>query len=406
MGSFIRSLAITAIAATTTTLPPTRATAQLIVEAELREACEVLRLGDALDVPEWLAFSRTPSIKLDRSGRLFLKGQDPQVTVLEPDGSFVRYIGGEGEGPGEFTLLGSFGFVADTVWLQHLTLLHISYFDSAGAHIRTETDRGPPSSAPSLWRTSLPLARGYGFYVPPIGDVDPETGARPGFKRVELPMLVGIRPEAARDTLAFKYNFTRMHIKGVGTFGHEPFVTPPLYRIHPNGEGVVTVDWEPNQPDEVILRRYGLDGRSARETTIEARLRSVSREARNDFIAEGMEAAERGVAMARQLGGGAPAGLRTAVTDGLLLYDYFEPVSSFFLTHDERVWLRDAVTPEGYEALWLVLGPDGEPEFRVHAPAGIAFRDALGDRVWAVGRTEMDVPFIAQYELVVPGECE
>ena len=356
-------------------------------------------------MPEWLAFSRTPSIKLDPSGRLFLKGQDPQVTVLEPDGSFVRYIGGKGEGPGEFTLLGSFGFVADTVWLQHLTLLHISYFDSTGAHIRTETDRGPPSSAPSLWRTSLPLARGYGFYVPPIGNVDPETGARPEFKRVELPMLVGIRLEAARDTLAFKYNFTRMHIGGVGTFGHEPFVTPPLYRIHPNGEGVVTVDWEPNRPDEVVLRRYGLDGRSARETTIEARLRGVSREARNDFIEEGMEAAERGVAMARQLGGDAPASLRTAVTEGLLLYDYFEPVSSFFLTHDERVWLRDAVTPEDYEALWLVVGPDGEPEFRVRAPAGIAFTDALGDRVWAVGRTEMDVPFIVQYELVAPGEC-
>ncbi len=148
MGSIIRSLAITAIALATTTLPATRATAQLIVEAELREACEVIRLGDALDVPEWLAFSRTPSIKLDPFGRLFLKGQDPQVTVLEPDGSFVRYIGGEGEGPGEFTLLGSFGFVADTVWLQHLTLLHVSYFDSTGAHIRTETDRGPPSSAP------------------------------------------------------------------------------------------------------------------------------------------------------------------------------------------------------------------------------------------------------------------
>ena len=405
MGSFVRSLAITAIAGTAATLTPARAAAQLVVDAELREACEVIRLGDAIDVPEWLAFSRTPSIMLDPSGRLLLKGQDPHVTVLEPDGSFVRHIGGEGEGPGEFTLLGSFGFVADTVWMQHLTLLHISYFDSTGAHIRTETDRGPPSSAPSLWRTSLPLARGYGFYVPPIGDVDPESGAWPEFKRVELPMLVGIRPEAARDTLAFKYNFTRMDIEGVGTFGYEPFVTPPLYRIHPRGEGVVTVDWEPNQPGEVLLRHYGLDGRIERETAIEARLRSVSREARNAIIEEGMEAAERGVAMARQLGGDAPTSLRTAVTEGLLLYDYFEPVSSFFLTHDERVWLSDAAVPEDDEALWIVLGPEGEPEFRVQAPTGIAFRTALGDRVWATGRTELDVPFIVQYELVAPGEC-
>lgn len=294
MGSRISSLAITAVAATTATLPATPATAQLVVEADPREACEVLRLGDALDVPEWLAFSRTPAIKLDPAGRLYLRGEDPQVTVLDPDGSFVRYIGGEGDGPGEFAHVGGFGFVGDTVWLQHLFELHIAYFDSTGAHIRTETDRGLPSSAPSLWRTSLPLARGYGFYIPPIGDVDLESGAWPEFKRVELPMLVGIRPESARDTLAFKYNFTRMHIKGIATFGHEPFVTPPLYRTHPNGEGVVTADWEPIQPDEVILRHYGLDGRMVRQTTIEARLRRVSRQARNAFIEEGMEAAERG----------------------------------------------------------------------------------------------------------------
>lgn len=117
MGSRIRSLAIMAVAATTAMLPPTPATAQLVVEAEPREACEVLRLGDALDVPEWLAFSRTPAIKLDPAGRLYLRGEDPQVTVLDPDGSFVRYIGGEGEGPGEFAHVGGFGFVGDTVWL-------------------------------------------------------------------------------------------------------------------------------------------------------------------------------------------------------------------------------------------------------------------------------------------------
>ncbi len=352
-------------------------------------------------MPEWLAFSRTPVLRLDSTGRVYLRGEDPQVAVLDPDGSFVRYIGGEGEGPGEFTDVGQFGFVGDTVWLQHLWELHISYFDSTGAHIRTETDRGLPSSMPILWRTSAPLAHGYGFYTPPTGHLDLESRTAPEFNRIKLPMLVGIRSEESRDTLAFKYNYTRMIIEGIGTFGHQPFVTPPLYRIHPNGEGVVTADWEPDRPDEVTLRHFGVDGRMARETTIEARLRRVSRAQRNAFIDEGMEMAER----ATQYGGEVPTNLRAAVTEGLLLYDYFEPVSSFFLTHDERVWLRDAVAPEDYEALWLVLGPDGEPEFRVRAPTGIAFRAALGDRVWATGLTEMDVPFIMQYKLVAPGEC-
>ncbi|MYA64880.1 MAG: hypothetical protein F4139_01900 [Gemmatimonadetes bacterium] len=424
--SLSRPLATIAVSLATIASTPARAAAQLVADAGFREACEVLRLGDGLDVPEWLAFSRTPALRLDPAGRLYLNADSsPAVTVLDSDGGFVRYIGGEGEGPGEFAHVGGFGFVGDSVWLQHLFELHIAFFDSAGEHIRTEMDRGLPSSAPSLWRTSIPLAGGYGFYIPPITDADPASGPSrssdtgdgrsgsgprlsitraPEFKRVKLPMLVGLRSEEARDTLAFKYNYTAM-ITPMSTHGHEPFVTPPLYRIHPNGEGVVTADWEPDHPDEVILRHYDLTGGLAGEVTIGSRLRGVSPAARDAFIDEGVEMAERTVEVARRFGGEVPANLRGAVTEGLLLYDYFEPISTFFLTHDERVWLRDAAPSEGYEAVWVVLGPDGNPEFRVSAPSGITYKAALGDRLWATGRTELDVPYIVLYELRSPGAC-
>ena len=402
MGPPARLLAMMATAATTATSAP-HAAAQLVSGAEFKQACEVLRLGDALDVPDWLAFSRTPTLRLGPAGRLYLRpGQDPTVTVLDPDGAFERYVGGAGEGPGEFTVVGSFGFAGDTLWLQNWPELHVSFFDPAGAHIRTEADHGLPSSMPSLWRTSTPLARGYGFYIPPIGPADVERGTFPDFRRVKLPMLVGIRSEESRDTLAFKYNYTAMIIEGIGTYGHRPIVTPPLYRVHPNGYGVLTVDWETGHPDEVILRHYDLNGRVARETTIESRLRRVSDGARDAFIDEGVEIAGQ----AAERGQEVPSDLRAAVTEGLLLHDYFEPVSTFFPTHDDRVWLRDAAPSEGYEARWVVLGPELEPEFRIHAPTGITFRAALRDRVWGTGRTELDVPYIVLYEITTRGACE
>ncbi|MXW25791.1 MAG: hypothetical protein F4Z77_05775 [Dehalococcoidia bacterium] len=65
----------------------------------------------------------------------------------------------------------------------------------------------------------------------------------------------------------------------------------------------------------------------------------------------------------------------------------------------------DAAPSEGYEAVWVVLGPDGNPEFRVSAPSGITYKAALGDRLWATGRTELDVPYIVLYELRSPGAC-
>ena len=391
-----RPLAALAIAATNVAFPTTHAAAQLVADAEFKEACEVLRLGGALDVPEWLAFSRTPALRLDPAGRLYLRGEDPRVAVLNPDGGFVRYIGGEGEGPGEFTLLGSFGFVGDTVWLQHSTLLHISFFDSVGAHIRTEMDRGPPSSAPPTWRRSIPLARGRGYYVPASGNWSDQ--------RVLVPMTVGSRSAPARDTLGFRFDHTWMNAMGA-TIWFRPMTTPPLYRIHAKGNGVVTADWEPDRPEKLVLRHYDVYGSVVRETTIGSRLRAVSADARKAFIDEGVERAGGAAALVRQVGGEVPSDVRDAVTEGLLLYDYFEPISSFFLTHDERAWLQDAAPTEGHEALWLVLGPDGEPEFRVPAPTGITFEAALGDRVWATGSTELEVPFIVLYELRSPGAC-
>ena len=389
-------LAPVAVAATAVTFPTTHAAAQLVADAEFTEACEVLRLGGALDVPEWLAFSRTPVLRLDPTGRLYLRGEDLRVAVLNPDGGFVRYIGGEGEGPGEFTLLGSFGFVGDTVWLQHSTLLHISYFDSAGAHIRTEMDRGQPSSRPDLWRFSIPLARGRGFYIPASGNLRD--------RRVLVPMTVGSRSAPARDTLGFRLHSTWMTAMGATT-RFRPMTPPPLYRIHAQGNGVVTADWEPDRPEELVLRHYDVYGSVVRETTIGSRLRAVSSDARKAFIDEGVERAGGAAALVRQVGGAVPNDLRAAVTEGLLLYNYFEPISSFFLTHDERAWLRDAAPSEGHEAVWVVLGPDGEAEFRVPAPTGIAFKAAVGDRVWGTGSTELDVPYLVLYELRSPGDC-
>ena len=39
------------------------------------------------------------------------------------------------------------------------------------------------------------------------------------------------------------------------------------------------------------------------------------------------------------------------------------------------------------------------------APVDIIFKTALGDRVWATGRTELDVQFIVEYEVRSTGDC-
>ena len=134
-----RNLAALALAATA--LNPGELASQLITDAESMEACEVLRLGDGLDVPEWLAFVSAPSLMPDASGRVHVRaGQVAAITVLDRDGGFVRTIGGQGEGPGEFVAIGAMGFLAgDTPWLQNWPMLHTSLLRLRGS---PSQDRG------------------------------------------------------------------------------------------------------------------------------------------------------------------------------------------------------------------------------------------------------------------------
>ena len=374
------------------------AASQLITDAEPMEACEVLRLGDGLDVPEWLAFVSAPTLMPGAAGRLYVGAmQNATVTVLDRDGGFVRTIGGKGEGPGEFAFIGGMGFAGDTLWVQNWPVLGTSFFDSEGTHLRTEPDHGPPSAGPGMWRTSVPLAGGRGFYIPAAGDH--------GRARVRLPMTVGNRSDESRDTLAFRFDVTNMSIAGVGVFGHSATTTPPIHRIDPDGNGVVIADWVPGRPDVVTVRHFDEHGRLARELGIGAELRQIPSGVKRELIDEGVRMAEGPMETSRQRGEQVPGNLRAAVEDGLLLPDFYAPIQGMLVTRAGRVWLRETSTPDVYEGQWVVLGPDGEAEFRVPAPEGVVFRAIDGSRIWATGTNDLDVPFILGYELVRPGAC-
>lgn len=398
MSNAQRGWGVVAIALATVALGAREATGQLIADAKSKEACEVLRLGEDPNAPEWLAFVRAPGLMVDAAGRvLVMRGQDASITVLDADGGFVRTIGGKGEGPGEFVSIGGMGFVGDTLWLQNWPMLHTSFFDPTGAHVRTEADHGPPSAGPSTWRTSSPLAGGRAVYIPAAGSHDEA--------RVRLPITVGSRTDASRDTLAFKFDVTSMSIAGVGVFTHFATATPPIHRIEPDGSGVVIADWAPDRPEVVTVRHFDGHGRLTRESAIGAELRPIPSQVKRDLIEEGVQKAEGPYGAARRAGQRVPGSLRAAVEEGLLLPDHYAPVAGMLVTRTGGVWLRETNTTDDQDGRWVVLGPDGEPDFRVTAPAGVDFRAVHGDRVWATSTTELDVPFIVKYELVPPGAC-
>lgn len=98
----------------------------------------VYRVG-GLEAPDWATFGNVASLRFDGMGNLYvLDSEARQVTVIAPDGSFLRTQGDPGEGPGE--LSSPFGFaVSPGGEVAVFDLGHRGFllYDAAGDYLRT-----------------------------------------------------------------------------------------------------------------------------------------------------------------------------------------------------------------------------------------------------------------------------
>lgn len=214
--------------------------------------------------------------------------------------------------------------------------------------------------------------------------------------------MVGPRTETGRrDTVALVPSPSGMHIQGVGTFSFAPVALSPLYSPLANGQGVATASWAADRPGEVVLRSFRLEGEVASEQALPFPTRKMPSEARERFIEAGVEKARGPWEFARKNVDGVPDDLRAAVVEGLALPDHYSPVDDMFVTPEGRLWLHATVV-DGEGGDWFVFGPDGRVEFRVRPPPGVSFETARGNRIWGVGKGDLDMTYIALYELSQP----
>jgi hypothetical protein len=89
-------------------------------EAPVQQLKEIGRFG-GLDVPQEQMFSNPVDLKVAQDGKIYiLDSKDNDIKVFQKDGTFIRCIGREGSGPGEFKrpwtlhLFGDYLYVSDT----------------------------------------------------------------------------------------------------------------------------------------------------------------------------------------------------------------------------------------------------------------------------------------------------
>lgn len=101
------------------------------------ELVEELRIGTVTG-PEEYSFGQIRDLAVGRDGSIFVADLHPQsVRQFDPAGRFVRQIGREGQGPGEYTsLLGTAILPDGTLSIWDYGNRRISVYDSTGAYLR------------------------------------------------------------------------------------------------------------------------------------------------------------------------------------------------------------------------------------------------------------------------------
>ncbi len=356
-----------------------------------RELVEVLRLGGP-EAPEEARFQAEPHVAVHRSGLVHvLHAQQGRVAVLDSTGRLVRWIGGRGEGPGEFEIAMGLGFVGDTLWIRNFPTPRISRFRLDGTHLSTERspyDFGYRLTAPS--GLSGYLARGRAWAFADAFVIGQDTA-------VQMPFLVGDRAMRRPDTL-----FTAANPRGrLAGLRFDPVPQPPFHAVAPTGDRVAVAHWHDDEPGTVRVRVYAPEGAETASWTLDFPVIPLDDAARDSVLGAGVEAIEQLAVRLREQG--IPENAfratisRSEVEAEVYLPAHYPPVRGIRLGHDGTVWIA---TADGLdEGPWLVLDARGEALFRVDVPEGVTVRAVSGATIWATERDALDVPYLVRYDV-------
>jgi hypothetical protein len=211
---------------------------------------------------DWAAFSSVTSMAFDGAGRLYvLDGRRKRVTVLDGKGHFVRTVGREGPGPGEFERP-----TGIAVWPDGALLIHdvskrvFARYDTNGRHVRDDrrlAGRGAPDRFHAFDGGMIVGAAGYyhqGDKTLAITDGGPQAIDR-------MPIQLFAAPGGAAPTLVHEARFVPpVHMKPTGSV-RVGFVPDVLVATDRKEIAVVdTTAWEirvlkPGQGVTRVIRR-------------------------------------------------------------------------------------------------------------------------------------------------------
>ncbi|MEJ7811839.1 MAG: 6-bladed beta-propeller [Gemmatimonadaceae bacterium] len=363
--------------------PWSASAAQATRQPPARTARLVLEIGEDMGGDEY-TFSRLTRVAAARGGRIYaLDMADKTVKVYDPSGKFLRAIGREGQGPGEFNAPAELRLDDSTLTVTDFMQRRASTFTLDGTHLRT---RSFPSLANGEFINTVLEVRGGALLG--ISSVGASSGPGPvPQNRSYVHVTVHRPPTPHVDTLASIRStvVTWYHARGFGVFesgfgdgGAWALAGDSLLAVVDGYTGAVR--WFAFDGRGVHLVRSGSLGQRGRPVTpqdmagIETRWRE--RYKKSDL------------AKAEVKFSGAPT--------------HWSVATRAVLGDDGALWVGgppSGAMPSGRTAVWSVFAPGATTPYPVALPADFTLTAVRAGRAYGYAQSDLDAPVVRVYEL-------
>jgi len=315
-------------------------------------------------------------------GRIAISnGQSNELRFYSPDGRFIRSVGREGEGPGEFRVIaGLEPGRADTIIVADAVLPRLTLFSTDGEFgriVRLETLEGRNPRLRGLLSDSIALFR------------------------VRLYERSGGRSRAVRDTLLLA---TRPLDGGPTTFLGRFQEREMFNQVLPNGSvaawnlpfarGAFTAVaggrvWV-GVSDSYELKGFGADGKLELLVRVDRKVVPVGEAEKDRFFQH-------------QLKGVQNDDERRSYENVHRIIDFPETLPAFSGMQGDNegfIWVRDYAFPwEQGRPEWRIFDPTGRAVAKAQTPQGLSIQEIGSDYVMGLWLDPMDVEHIRLYRL-------
>ena len=355
-------------------------------------AAHDLEIGSAAGAPE-VSFSRIVDLAETRHGALVVSdGLERELRIYDEDGGFVRRLGQEGEGPGEFSSAPTIaGLSGDTVFAFDVGSSRVTVFTLGGVLVEATTLRGE-----GIGRPRAVLRLDDGTYLSQSDWVDRSGTVSFHDVRLELDSLVieHLDPTGSLlDTVRVMADRNRLRTvrdRGGGMVSVLQSITPFAARTFMRSDGVRPLV---GRSDDFALEMLDPDGRA--RTVL--RVRGAEHPATAADIRAHQEARVRA-----EMGDG-PIDPMVRRVNLDHLPDRLPAFGDIVVAADGDVWMSrmDFDAEEGTD--WLVFSADGQLRGTVHTPPDMRLFAVRTDHVVGVVTDDLDVPYVRRYPLAPPG---